>query len=106
MFRYYLTQRPPMPGTFPRLAKNVVSYEDRIEIPNLTSRVWGYVEYEAPLKLKQIREYELREAGPFYVNRETGEMLSRQMMLEQYRTEYNGDDPTNCIGWDEYFEEV
>lgn len=106
MFRYYLTQRPPMPGTFPRFAANVVSFDDRKEVPNLTSRAWGYAEYEAPLTHKQVRDYELREAGPFYVNRETGEMLSRQMMLKQFDEEYDGDDPTNGVGWDEYYEEV
>lgn len=54
MFRYYLTQRPPMPWAFPQFAANVVSFDDRKEVPNLTSRVWGYVEYEAVTDLDVV----------------------------------------------------
>lgn len=106
MFRYYMTQRPPTPGAFPRFAANVVSFDERKEVPNLGCNAWGYVEYEAPLEWERIYNYELQEAGPFYMNRETGELLSRQMMLKQFSEEYDGDDPTNSIGWDEYYEEV
>ena len=107
MFRYYLRQRPPMPGAFPhsRSAVNIVGFDERKEIPNV-GPAWGYVEYESALPMKEVRNYELREAGPFYVNRETGEMVSRQTMLAQFREEYDGDDPTNGIGYEEYFEEV
>ena len=28
------------------------------------------------------------------------------MMLHKYAEEYDGDDPTNAVGWEEYFEEV
>lgn len=106
MFRYYLTERPPMPGAFPRFAANVVSFDERKEVPNLGYNAWGYVEYEAPLEWEQIYNYELQEAGPFYMNRETGELLSRQMMLKQFSEEYDGDDTTNGVGWNEYYEEV
>lgn len=41
-----------------------------------------------------------------YMNIETGELLSKTDMLSQFKTEYDGDDPTNCLGWDEYYEEV
>ena len=106
MFRYYLTQRPPMPGTFPKNAANVVSFDDRKEIRNLAKKTWGYVEYDTPLDLQQMREYELREAGPFYTSLETGEMLSRQAMLYQWSELYDGGDPTNPVGWDEHYAEV
>lgn len=106
MYRYYLTQRPPMPGAFPRFAANVVAFDDRKEVPNLASNAWGYVEYEAPLTQRQIRDYELMETGPFYMERTTGAVFSEQMMLKQFREEYDGDDPLNDICWAEYFEEV
>lgn len=41
-----------------------------------------------------------------YMNIETGELLTRSDMLSQFKTEYDGDDPTNCLGWSEYYEEV
>lgn len=81
-------------------------FDDRKEVPNLGCNTWGYVEYEAPLEWEQIYNYELQEAGPFYMNRETGELLSLQMMLKQFSEEYDGDDPTNGVGWNEYYEEV
>lgn len=105
-FRYYLTQRPPMPGTFPSGATKVVSFDDRTKIKNLARGAWGYVEYATPLDLEEIGDYELMEAGPFYMSKETGEILSKQAMLHQFREECDGDDETNLIGWDEYYEEV
>ena len=44
--------------------------------------------------------------GIGYMNIETGDLLSRNDMLSQFKTEYDGDDPTNSVGWDEYYEEV
>lgn len=106
MFRYYLSQRPPMPGAFPRFAANVEDFGERREVPGLNRPTWGIVEYEAPLTDKEMRQYELSEAGPFYMNKETGEILSRQAMLRQFDDEYDGGDPTNVLGWQEYYEEV
>ena len=41
-----------------------------------------------------------------YMNKETGELLTYNQMLKQLEEEYDGNDPTNCIGYDEYYEEV
>lgn len=41
-----------------------------------------------------------------YMNRQTGELLTRREMLRQFAEDYDGDDPTNAVGWNEYFEEV
>jgi len=41
-----------------------------------------------------------------YMNRETGELLTRREMLKQFAEHYDGGDPTNAVGWAEYFEEV
>lgn len=110
MFRYYLTQRPPMPGAFPKPKDNKVvgleAFDERRSVPMLHSQAWGYVEYEQPLSAKEVREYELREAGPFFIEKSTGEMLSRQLMLQRFEDVYDGNDPTNTVGWNEYFEEV
>ena len=59
MFRYYLTQRPPMIGTFPKPKDNAMvameSFDERRLVPMLHSQAWGYVEYEKPLEPKDIR---------------------------------------------------
>ena len=42
-----------------------------------------------------------------YMNRETGEvLLSRSAMLEQFREEYDGDDPTNILKVEDIYEEL
>lgn len=51
-------------------------------------------------------ENELRKTPVYFVNRETGEVLTREEMTKQFREEYDGDDPTNAIDISEYYEEV
>ena len=41
-----------------------------------------------------------------YINRETGELLTRREMLKQFADDYDGNDPTETMSWAEYFEEV
>ncbi len=41
-----------------------------------------------------------------YMNKETGEILTRKEMMVQFREMYDGDDITNIIGASEYFEVV
>lgn len=41
-----------------------------------------------------------------YINRETGELLTRREMLKQFAEDYDGNDPTNAVSWAEYFGEV
>jgi len=110
MFRYYLTQRPPMPGAFPNRPDNravsIEDYDGRKPVSGLSKPAWGAVTYEKPLSNRHIREYELAEAGPFYMNRETGEILSHQAMLWQFAEEYDGNDPTNLIAAEEYYTPV
>ena len=65
MYRYYSTQRPVAPGTFPKENGNPVdikNYDERIDIPTEGLKAWGYVEYEKPLTEKQASDYELKPA--------------------------------------------
>ncbi len=41
-----------------------------------------------------------------YHNKETGELLTYAQMKKQFRDDYDGDDPTNPLGWDEYYDEI
>lgn len=59
MFRYYLTQRPPEPGTFPKGALIIGAYDDKIFVPEIGRNAWGWVEYEEPLSNFLIAQYEL-----------------------------------------------
>lgn len=59
MYRYYLTQRPPAPGTFPNGASSLESYDYRQLVVEIGRPAWGWVEFETPLTDKQIFDYEL-----------------------------------------------
>lgn len=41
-----------------------------------------------------------------YMDRQTGELLSPFMAKERFMNEYDGDDPTNSLGMEEYFDKV
>lgn len=52
MYRYYLTQRPAMPGTFPKPQGNKVlrveNFDQRTFCEEAGREAWAYVEYEKP----------------------------------------------------------
>lgn len=42
----------------------------------------------------------------YYMNKDTGELLTKREMLEQWKTEYDGDDPTNMLSVEEQYVET
>lgn len=64
-YRYYSTQRPVGPGTYPKDGAEMVGFENfdhRQPVDDGTIQAWGYVEYKGPLTQKQQSDYELRPA--------------------------------------------
>ncbi len=61
--KYYSTQRPVAPGSFPRPEGNKIlnihNYDHKTYCKELGREAWGYVEYEQPLTDKEARSYEL-----------------------------------------------
>ncbi len=61
--RYYSTQRPVMPGSFPRPnGNNVVeihNYDSKTYCEELGREAWGYIDYEKPLSRYDLNSYEL-----------------------------------------------
>lgn len=61
--RYYSTQRPVGPGTFPKPAGNrvlnVENFDERKMVESIGRRAWGYVEFERPLDESAAEAYEL-----------------------------------------------
>ena len=62
-YRYWSTQRPVAPGTFPKPNGNKVTfihnfYKRTYWIP-IERQAWGWIEYEKPLTEKEWRGYEL-----------------------------------------------
>ena len=62
-YRYYSTQRPVGPGTYPKPADNAVAeilnFDDRQAVEEGKLQAWGYVEYEKPLSAEDMHNYEL-----------------------------------------------
>lgn len=65
--RYYSTQRPLGPGTFPKPDGNKVlevhNFDSRIYCGEVGREAWGYVEYEQPLSPEDVYRYELKVGG-------------------------------------------
>lgn len=61
MTRYYSTQRPIGPGTFPRQdgREIVVNFDCKTYCDEIGREAWGYVEYNQPLASEDIKAYEL-----------------------------------------------
>ena len=56
MNRYYLTQRPPAPGSFPGKPVNMKAFDNRKHVEEIGRPAWGWVEYEEPLTEKQAAD--------------------------------------------------
>lgn len=63
MSRYFSTQRPVMPGSFPKPQGNRVvgikNFDSRVFVGEIQRAAWGYIDYESPLEEKLARSYEL-----------------------------------------------
>lgn len=61
-YRYYSTQRPVTPGSFPKPEGNrvleIVNFDDRTVCSDIGRAAWGYIEYERPLDEAAARSYE------------------------------------------------
>lgn len=63
MYRYYSTQRPVGPGTFPRPEGNNVvelhNFDSKTYCEEIGLEAWGYVVYENPVPDVMLRNYEM-----------------------------------------------
>lgn len=63
--RYYSTQRPFGPGTFPRKdgRETVTNYDGPTFCEEIGREAWGHIEYPEALTEEEAKEYELTPAG-------------------------------------------
>lgn len=65
--RYYSTQRPVGPGTYPKPEGNIIvevsNFDDKIYCEEIGREAWGYIEYEKPIDQKTAAAYELVADG-------------------------------------------
>lgn len=61
--RYYSTQRPITPGSFPRPLGNTVmaiyNYDNKTYCKEINREAWGYIDYEQPIDPESAYNYEL-----------------------------------------------
>ena len=64
VMKYYSTQRPVSPGTFPREgAGRIVNFDSKQFCEEIGRDAWGYIEYAEPLSAAQMDAYELTQGG-------------------------------------------
>ncbi len=61
--KYYSTQRPVTPGSYPKPEGNkvleIVNYDSRQYVPQIGREAWGYIVYESRITDKEAADYEL-----------------------------------------------
>ena len=63
MYRYYCIMRPPMIGGIPhQKLMDAETFTERRYVPEIDRMAWGWLEYEYPLTLAEVYEYELISA--------------------------------------------
>ena len=65
--RYYSTQRPIGPGTFPKpqgnAVKEVFNFDSKTYCEEVGREAWGYIEYEQPIDPQAAADYFLVADG-------------------------------------------
>ncbi len=64
MVKYYSTQRPIAPGTYPGgyKVKKIINFDFRAFIENIGRPAWGWIAFDEELPEDVAREYELVRA--------------------------------------------
>lgn len=63
--RYYSTQRPVMPGSYPNWesAEEIHNFDTKTFCEEIGREAWGYIDYREPLTEEQAKDYELTLCG-------------------------------------------
>lgn len=63
--RYYSTQRPVLPGGYPKKAsvEEIHNFDTKIFCEEIGREAWGYIEYQEPLTNEEAEAYELVLGG-------------------------------------------
>ncbi len=65
MARYYSTQRPVMPGSFPKKAavEKIENFDTKTYCEEIGREAWGYIEYREALTKEEADAYDLTLSG-------------------------------------------
>ena len=88
MYRYYSTQRPVAPGTYPGRPATLGNYGSNGTDIDYLGHVWGWLDYEDELTAEQADAYELKPAGktPMYyaISETTARQAKRMNSFSDY----------------------
>lgn len=66
-YKYYSSERPVMPGSFPKPQGNTVlnieNFNDRSYVGKIGREAWGFIEYEKPISPVLLDDFELVAAS-------------------------------------------
>ena len=63
--RYYSTQRPVSPGSYPTgVVISIVNFDTKRYVHEIGGNAWGYIEYGIELSTEDAHAYELVPAPP------------------------------------------
>lgn len=97
MYRYFSTQRPVAPGTFPKKPGCEISnYPQKIYVDGTGFSAWGHIDYTEPLTNAEVQEYELQPERREFTVRFTpdNEQIGRIHKLLLTWREYVAEDGT------------
>lgn len=62
MNRYFSTQRPIAPGSYPAGEVDcIINFPDRVYCEEIGRDAWGYIDYRTPEDYQKLKDYELIE---------------------------------------------
>lgn len=93
-YRYYSTQRPIMPGSYPNGENKPVhieNFDERKSVESGQVQAWGYLEYERPLSAKERDAYELKAVSPLqekFAASEQGTEKKKSVLADLHKKQY------------------
>lgn len=109
-YRYYSTQRPVTPGSFPKKPGCEISnYPQKIYIDGTGFSAWGHIEYDEPLTTTEANEYELKPEPwkfnvVFNVNNEQMNKIHKLFVLWREYVSEDGGKPFENYTLEKFFE--
>lgn len=101
-YRYYMLQRPPAPGAYPKPQGNSViaaaDFDGKTEIDSLGCYAWGYVDYSEPVSPYLLQRYDMAASGEVPDPCKDCEIMRDNILREAVADEREDDDEE--IGYD------
>lgn len=86
--RYYSTQRPVSPGSYPTGAViSIVNFDTKQYIHEIDGNAWGYIEYGIELPVEDANAYELVPSPPYHCTNKQTAALRR--IVSRGQKKYN-----------------